>query len=42
MSAAAEVLETSEAYEAFQLEQRGIDLIPESDRKMRPMGLFWL
>jgi len=42
MSAAAEPLEASEAYEAFQLEQRGIDLIPESDRKMRPMGLFWL
>ena len=39
---AAEPLEASEGYEAFQLEQRGIDLIPESDRKMRPMGLFWL
>jgi NCS1 nucleoside transporter family len=42
MSAVAEPLEASEGYEAFQLEQRGIDLIPESDRKMRPMGLFWL
>ena len=42
MSAAATPLEASEGYEAFQLEQRGIDLIPESDRKMRPMGLFWL
>ncbi len=31
-----------EEYEAFRLEQRGIDLIPESDRKMRPSGLFWM
>jgi NCS1 nucleoside transporter family len=33
---------TSEGYEAFKLEQRGIELIPESDRKMRPSGLFWM
>jgi NCS1 nucleoside transporter family len=32
----------SEAYAAFQLEQRGIELIPDSDRSMRPSGLFWL
>src|ERR1700733_5917722 len=24
------------------MEQRGIDLIPDSERKMRPSGLFWL
>ena len=42
MSAVAEPLGASEGYEAFQLEQRGIDLIPDSDRKMGPMGLFWL
>jgi NCS1 nucleoside transporter family len=42
MSAAAEATEASEAYVPFQLEQRGIDLIPETDRKMRPWGLFWL
>ncbi len=33
---------SSEAYSAFQLEQRGIELVPESDRPMRPSGLFWL
>ncbi|MGO9342197.1 MAG: purine-cytosine permease family protein [Acidimicrobiales bacterium] len=33
---------TSESYEAFKLEQRGIELIPESDRPMKPAGLFWL
>ena len=32
----------SESYEAFKLEQRGIELIPESDRPMKPAGLFWL
>ncbi|MGP8161674.1 MAG: purine-cytosine permease family protein [Candidatus Dormibacteria bacterium] len=42
MSAAVDVAETSEAYVPFQLEQRGIDLIPDSDRKMGPWGLFWL
>ena len=33
---------STESYEAFKLEQRGIELIPESDRKMRPAGLFWM
>ncbi|MGD0595579.1 MAG: cytosine permease [Acidimicrobiales bacterium] len=31
-----------ESYEAFKLEQRGIELIPESERPMKPSGLFWL
>jgi NCS1 nucleoside transporter family len=35
-------IEASEEYATFQLEQRGIELIPESDRAMRPWGLFWL
>jgi NCS1 family nucleobase:cation symporter-1 len=34
--------ETSQEYAAFKVEQRGIDLIPESERKMKPAGLFWL
>jgi nucleobase:cation symporter-1, NCS1 family len=29
-------------YAAFKIEQRGIELIPDSERKMRPSGLFWL
>ncbi len=29
-------------YAAFKIEQRGIDLIPDAERKMRPAGLFWL
>ncbi len=33
---------SSEAYEAFKLEQRGIELIPESERPMKPSGLFWM
>jgi purine-cytosine permease-like protein len=32
----------SQEYAAFKIEQRGIDLIPDSERKMRPSGLFWL
>ena len=32
----------SEDYQAGKLEQRGIELIPESDRKMHPAGLFWM
>ncbi len=37
-----EASEASEQYGAFHLEQRGIELIPDSDRSMRPWGLFWL
>jgi nucleobase:cation symporter-1, NCS1 family len=33
---------THEDYEAFKLEQRGIELIPETERPMTPAGLFWL
>ncbi|MGO9961977.1 MAG: purine-cytosine permease family protein [Acidimicrobiales bacterium] len=33
---------STEDYELGKLEQRGIELIPESDRKMRPSGLFFL
>jgi NCS1 nucleoside transporter family len=33
---------THEGYEVFRLEQRGIELIPETERPMRPSGLFWL
>ncbi|MDA8266682.1 MAG: cytosine permease [Actinomycetota bacterium] len=33
---------TPEDNEAFRLEHRGIDLIPESQRNMRPSGLFWM
>ncbi len=29
-------------YAAFKIEQRGIDLIPEDERKQRPSGLGWL
>ncbi len=29
-------------YEAFKVEQRGIELIPEDERPMRPSDLFWL
>jgi nucleobase:cation symporter-1, NCS1 family len=29
-------------YAAFKIEQRGIDLIPDAEKKMRPAGLFWL
>src|SRR5580693_540399 len=32
----------SREYAAFKIEQRGIDLIPDAERKMRPSGLFWL
>ncbi len=34
--------EAPQEYAAFKIEQRGIDLIPDSERKMRPSGLFWL
>jgi nucleobase:cation symporter-1, NCS1 family len=32
----------SEEYAVFTVEQRGIDLIPPADQKMKPFGLFWL
>ena len=28
--------------QAFKIEQRGIDLVPDNERTMRPSGLFWL
>lgn len=31
-----------EVYGAFKLEQRGIELIPPSERPMKPAGLFWM
>ncbi len=31
-----------DAYEIGRIEQRGIELIPESERPMKPAGLFWL
>src|SRR3984885_11017595 len=34
--------EIPQEYAAFKIEQRGIDLIPDSEREMRPSGLFWL
>lgn len=35
--------QTEEAvYEAFKVEQHGVDLIPEDQRHMTPAGLFWL
>jgi purine-cytosine permease-like protein len=34
--------EEVQEYAAFKVEQRGIDLIPDAERKMRPSGLFWL
>jgi len=33
---------TTESYGAFKLEERGIELIPDSNRAMRPSGLFWM
>ena len=36
------VEETPQEYAAFKIEKRGIDLIPDAERKMRPSGLFWL
>ncbi len=33
---------SSERYGAFTLEQRGIELIPETERPMKPSGLFWM
>ena len=34
--------ESAQEYAAFKVEQRGIDLIPDAERKMAPSGLFWL
>ena len=34
--------EVPQEYAAFKIEQRGIDLIPDAERKMQPSGLFWL
>ncbi len=34
--------EVPQEYAAFKIEQRGIDLIPDAEREMRPSGLFWL
>ena len=34
--------ELPQEYAAFKIERRGIDLIPDAERKMRPSGLFWL
>ncbi len=34
--------EAPQEYAAFKIEQRGIDLIPDAERRMRPSGLFWL
>ncbi|MGO9295189.1 MAG: purine-cytosine permease family protein [Streptosporangiaceae bacterium] len=32
----------AQEYAAFKIEQRGIDLIPDEERKQRPSGLAWL
>jgi NCS1 family nucleobase:cation symporter-1 len=37
-----ESAEVVEGYSPGQLEQRGIELIPEAERPMKPSGLFWL
>jgi purine-cytosine permease-like protein len=34
--------EVAGEYAAFKVEQHGIDLIPDAERKMAPSGLFWL
>src|SRR6202042_3249909 len=36
------VTDTGDEYAAFKVEQRGIDLIPPAEQKMKPTGLFWL
>ena len=41
-SSASQVEEVPQEYAAFKIEQRGIDLIPDAERKMKPSGLFWL
>jgi len=37
-----EAPESHEGYSLGQLEQRGIELVPENERPMKPSGLFWL
>ncbi|EQD35022.1 Permease for cytosine/purines, uracil, thiamine, allantoin, partial [mine drainage metagenome] len=34
--------EEEEEYETFKIEQRGIELVPEDERPMRPSDLFWM
>src|SRR5487761_1302798 len=41
-SSASQVEEVPQEYAAFKIEQRGIDLIPDAERKMKPSGLYWL
>src|SRR5580704_1534012 len=41
-SSSARLEEVPQEYAAFKIEQRGIDLIPDAERKMTPSGLFWL
>jgi nucleobase:cation symporter-1, NCS1 family len=41
-AAAEPVADPQYEYAAFKVEQRGIDLIPDAERKMTPAGLFWL
>ena len=36
------VTDAGKEYAAFKIEQRGIDLIPDAEKKMKPTGLFWL
>ncbi len=36
------IQERGQEYAPFKVEQRGIDLIPDEERGMRPSGLFWL
>ena len=33
---------TAEDYAAFKVEQRGVELVPDDERPMRPSNLFWL
>jgi len=35
-------MSTEAGYATFKVEQHGIDLIPESERRMKPSALFWL
>jgi len=41
-SSGAGLEEVPQEYAAFKIEQRGSDLIPDAERKMKPSGLFWL